>query len=182
MVASDAPLDRSRDAARAIAASPSDFAAAGITRVEDVIATLFLDADGARAFAAGASQHRRPQPVRDQRPAFLALGAGRWVEKALAEYDPLQHLAARSISRSSRAASTASATRTADAAREEARRLAARDVLRGWLAIAAQHHERARAAFADALARDPAQSDAAVGLALADREADSRHCRRARGP
>jgi spermidine synthase len=174
MVASDAPFDPLATAAQAIAATPRDFAAAQITRVEDVVAALVLDADGARAFAAGA------QPNTDDRNLFATSDRpssrqppGGWLEAAFREHDPLAlhadsldlAILARSLDRIGHAGRGRRLAKQLDAA--------PRDVLSGWLSIAAQHPERAHPLFAAALASDPAQSAAAIGLALTDAKADA---------
>jgi spermidine synthase len=58
LLASAAPLDPVGSAPRALAAAPEVFGPLGLSRAEDVAASLLLDAEGARRFANGAPLNR----------------------------------------------------------------------------------------------------------------------------
>jgi spermidine synthase len=91
LLAGQAPLEIATNAVRAIERAPEDWAVLGVRCIEDVFATRVLDAEGTRAFAAGA------RPITDSRNLFqtrsprilrrsLSVGA---VDPLWAPFDPL---------------------------------------------------------------------------------------------
>jgi spermidine synthase len=172
MMASDAPFDVVNSAPRAIAASPRDFAEAGIHHVEDVVAALAFDADGTRAFAGDAA------PNTDDRNLFATSrrpSAGvrpGWVENAFAPRDPIPALAG-SLDLE-RLVSSLQESGRPERVQHLAERLnpARRALALGWLALGAQRARQAQRNFNEALAADSSLESAAIGLALADPSAD----------
>ena len=151
-VASNAPLEPERTAARALAATPEAFQPLGLWLPEHVTAALRLDEEGSRAVAAGA------EPIRDD-DNLLQARAGRveapddpWL-LGLAEYDPL----ARALPPETEPFALLEsippkrARRVAEILSEPSDRAAAR----GQVALAERKPVRARKELEAALAEDP---------------------------
>jgi spermidine synthase len=169
LVCSDAPIDVLASAARAITRAPQDFATSGIHRVEDVVAALALDADGARALAAGARANTddRNQFATSDRPTFANVRKG-WLDAALAPYDPLpglvQHVDVARVLLGLRLNNNGARARRIAAALDSPRR----ELALGWIELEAHRPQLAAEHFTAALAADPALTDAAIGLASVD--------------
>jgi spermidine synthase len=170
--ASNAPMDTAHSAARALEASPGDFEAEGLHRVEDVWAGMVALSDGARAIGAGApintddhnrlATKRRPPSVRDYR----------WIDEWIAEFDPIPELLADGDP-------VAVARRLARLGqRPRARRvLAAAGGVQpllgeGWIAHDSGRRRPAARSFRKALAIDPDAQTARYGLALLQADPD----------
>jgi hypothetical protein len=173
MVASDTPFDVAATAPVAIASASSDFGAAGIHRLEDVIAALVLDEDGTRAFIAGES------PNSDDRNLFAtsdrpsSKDRSGWLDAALAPHDALPAYAD-TVDLASLARVLLRAHHGKRVEQLAARLDAPRGALAlGWLAFGAQRKALARGHFRSALEGDPALESAAIGLALVDSTADT---------
>jgi hypothetical protein len=172
MVASDAPFDLVDSVPRAIAATPRDFAAAGIHGLENVAAALSFDADGTRAFANDAA------PNSDDRNLFATARHPSptnridWLESVFAPYDPLPALVG-SLDLA-RLAETLRASGRPQRMQKLAERLDAthRALALGWNALGAQRFRMAQRELGAALAADRSLESAAIGLALADPTTD----------
>jgi spermidine synthase len=99
-LASDAPLDPVASAARALSAAPGLFAQLGLRSAEDVAIALWLDAESARRFAAGAPASTDDQNLLQTRsPRVLRRGYDQELAQSLhAAYDTLPERA-RSLDR-----------------------------------------------------------------------------------
>ena len=95
-VASDQPLPMEESSARALAAAPEFFALLGLLDAETIAASLILDEEGVRAFAAGARVSTDDHNLLQTRsPGVIAAGRGLTPATALAAtaaHDPLPRL------------------------------------------------------------------------------------------
>jgi len=166
-MASDEPFDLIESGPRALAAAPEDFANAGIHRVEDLLASLTLDEEGVRRFAAGrplnTDDHnllattRLPPARRNQNAAEF--------ERHLVGVEPLDpHMLGRLqgeavVRRIGWNGQPQRAKRIAQLL-EPSSAIAAR----GWLQADSSQRARSRTSFAKALAIDPENRAARAGM------------------
>ncbi len=88
-IASKAPFAMEASVARALAAAPDSFALLGITRPEDVFASLLLDDAGARELAAGAPLNRDRHNRLESRSMDLGAASLRITDSRFGPVDPL---------------------------------------------------------------------------------------------
>ena len=88
-IASKAPFAMEASVARALAAAPDSFALLGITRPEDVFASLLLDDAGARELAAGAPLNRDRHNRLQSRSMDLGAASLRITDSLFGPVDPL---------------------------------------------------------------------------------------------
>jgi spermidine synthase len=174
-VASDADMRLEQDAARALAASPGDFARYGVFTPEDVAAALVLDEAGARSFAEGGVINTDDRNLLAARAGRLAGGVALDAPSALrllAEYDPLTPPPGEIdvdalVRRLVRRGAIARAARVAQSLTDPAAQQAAI----GWIELGRRRPLEATRRFENALLLDPAALDPPAGLALVGRRA-----------
>jgi spermidine synthase len=164
--ASDAPFDPLRDAARALARAPQDYARFGLRVLEDVAAGWVLDTADAQRFAAGARINTDDHNQLATRSAGLGANAlaGAGGNRILLRHEPLQSVDAALqwpylVRQLAGKRETARAVRLASGLEDPVERMLAL----GW-ARSASDPRRAAQHFRRALERDPAAQSARFGL------------------
>jgi spermidine synthase len=173
MVASDEPFDLAASAPVAIARAPRDFAAIGVHRLEDAIAALQLDDAGTRAFVDGAAPNTDDRNLfaTSDRPSARARDG--WLDAAIGPHDPIAAFVdtvdLATLARDVQSISTTDRLTRLASQLDPARR----ELLLGWAADGNQRPREARKHFRAALEAAPETESAAIGLALADPDADT---------
>lgn len=169
MLASNAPFDPVGAAARAIQNSPEHFAIGGLHRVEDLVSSFSLDAEGVRRFTGDA---RPNTDDRNQLASYLDtadLGSSPRQQLEIDDLDPLpgliDRLDAGAVAR--RLAELGHSKRARALADRQAKPI--RDRIRAWFALSSNRQLAAKH-FRLALEHDPDDREAAIGLALVDAE------------
>jgi spermidine synthase len=174
LLASDRPLDMAGHSAEAIRRAPADFAALGVLAPEGAVATLVLDDEGARRFAAGSPLVSDDRNLMEMRSSSIARGVRPSLsgEEPFADLDPLlaptpgiDRVAV--VRRLLAPGFEARARRVAEATQDPVER----DTALGVIAASAEKPGAAREALARALAADPKAPQARAARLRLERRA-----------